>query len=62
VRTAVIARSVIKMLWSIVLSFGIASGALADSLSLFNVDPGSPVSAYEAGVSGAVWFLDFAHR
>lgn len=40
-----------KMLWSIVLSLTIASGAVADSVSLFNVDPGVQVSAYSAGVS-----------
>jgi hypothetical protein len=37
------------MLWGIVLSF-IATGAVADSISLFNPDPGAPISAYSAGV------------
>jgi hypothetical protein len=37
------------MLWGIVLSF-IATGVVADSISLFNPDPGAPISAYSAGV------------
>jgi hypothetical protein len=50
------------MLLSIVLSFGIVGGVLADSISLFNVDPGAPVSAYSAGVSAVVSRLDDAYR
>ena len=43
------------MLLSIVLSFGIAgSGVLADSISLFNPDPGAPVTAYPAGVRSSL--------
>jgi hypothetical protein len=37
------------MLWGIVLSF-IATGVVADGISLFNPDPGAPISAYSAGV------------
>jgi hypothetical protein len=37
------------MLLSIVLSFGIVGGAVAD-ISLFNPDPGAPITAYSAGV------------
>jgi hypothetical protein len=40
------------MLLSIVLSFGIASGVVADSISLFNPDPTAPITAYSAGVRG----------
>lgn len=43
------------MLLSIVLSFGIAgSSVLADSISLFNPDPGAPVTAYPAGVTNGL--------
>jgi hypothetical protein len=42
------------MLLSIVLSFGIVGGVAADSISLFNPDPGAPVTAYSAGVTNGV--------
>jgi len=37
------------MLWSIVLSF-LATGVVADTVTLFNPNPGVPLEAYEAGV------------
>jgi hypothetical protein len=47
------ASTLFKMLWGIVLSF-IATGVVADSISLFNPDPGAPISAYEAGVGSPI--------
>jgi len=37
------------MLWGIVLSL-LATGVLADTVTLFNPNPGVALSAYEAGV------------
>jgi hypothetical protein len=34
-----------------VLALGIVSGALADSVSFFNPDPGAPVSVCNSGMS-----------
>jgi len=42
------------MLLSIVLSFGLASGVALADISLFNPNPGAPVTAYEAGVTNGV--------